>query len=211
LPKAEINPLVMKKIALAAAYLLFVNVTIAQTLSPGERQHLVDLLEANTKKFLAGIENVSDEQWKFKPASNAWSVGEVSEHITLSEGLFYSIVQKTLLAPPDDEKAKTLTGNEKQLIVSIMDRSTKAEAPEALKPTGKFATKKELIETFKIARAQSINYVQTTLDPLKNHIARHPAFGELTTYQWLVFMAAHADRHVAQLEEVKRNMNFPKI
>ena len=200
----------MKKIALAAACFLFVHVTMAQTLSPDERQHLIDLLEANAKKFLADIEHISDEQWRFKAALNAWSVSEVSEHITLSEGLLYSIVQKTLLAPSDDEKAKTLTGYEKQLLVSVMDRSAKAQAPEVLKPTGKFATKKELIEAFKIARAQIINYVNTTQDPLKNHVARHPAFGELTAYQWLVFIAGHAERHVAQLEEVKNSINFPK-
>ena len=52
----------MKKIALAAAYFLFVHVTMAQTLSQDERQHLVDLLEANAKKFLHVIEHVSDEQ-----------------------------------------------------------------------------------------------------------------------------------------------------
>ena len=196
---------------LAVLFMLVVHTAVAQTLSVDERKFLIDLLEANAKKFLDDIEHVSDEQWKFKPASNAWSVGEVSEHITLSEGLLYSIVQKTLVAPPDDEKAKTLAGNEKQLLVSVMDRSVKAQAPEVIKPTGRFVTKKELIEAFKIARAQTIDYVKTTQDPLKNHVARHPAFGELTTYQWLVFIAGHANRHVAQLEEVKANINFPRI
>jgi uncharacterized damage-inducible protein DinB len=200
----------MKKIVLAAAYFLFAHPAVSQTLSPDERQYVVDLLEANAKKFLDDIEHVSDEQWKFKPVPNAWSVGEVSEHITLSESLLYSIVQKTLLAPPDDEKAKTLAGNEKQLMVSVMDRSVKAQAPEVIKPTGRFVTKQELIEAFKIARSQTINYVKTTQDPLKNHVANHPAFGDLTTYQWLVFIAGHASRHVAQLEEVKNNINFPK-
>lgn len=183
---------------------------MAQALSEEERQFVVDLLEANAKKFLDDIEHVSDVQWKFKPASNSWSVGEVSEHITLSEGLLYSICQKTLLAPPDDEKAKTLAGNEKQLLVSVMDRSVKTQAPEVIKPTGRFATKGELVEAFRIARAQTINYVKTTQDPLKNHVARHPVFGELTAYQWLVFIASHAHRHVAQLGEVKNDINFPK-
>ncbi len=115
--------------------MLVVHTAVAQTLSVDERKFLIDLLDANAKKFLDDIEHVSDEQWKFKPASNAWSGGEVSEHITLSEGLLYSIVQKTLLAPPDDEKAKTLAGNEKQLLVSVMDWSVKAQAPEVIKPT----------------------------------------------------------------------------
>ena len=154
---------------------------------------------------------MSDGQWNFKPSSDVWSVSEVSEHIALSEGLLFSIVQKILLAPADDEKAQTLNGKENQLLLAVMDRSSKAQAPEVIRPTGKFATKASLIEAFKKARDQTIEYVKTSRDPLKNHVARHPAFGELTTFQWLVFIAGHANRHVAQLEEVKTNINFPKI
>ncbi len=54
----------------------------AQTLSNEERKFVVDLLEANTKKFLLDIDAVSEEQWKFKSAAETWSIGEVSEHIT---------------------------------------------------------------------------------------------------------------------------------
>ena len=196
---------------LVVLFMLVVHSAVAQTLSMDERKFLIDLLEANADRFLADIGHVSNDQWKFKPDSNAWSVGEVSEHITLSEGLLFSIIQKTLLTPHDDEKAKTLEGKERRLLVSVMDRSAKAQAPEVLIPTGKFATKNELIDAFRKARAQTINYVKTNQDALKNHVARHPVFGELTTYQWLVFIAGHASRHVAQLEEVKANINFPKI
>ena len=44
------------------------------------------------EKFLADIEHVSDEQWKFEAASDAWSVGEVAEHITLSEEPVVSVL-----------------------------------------------------------------------------------------------------------------------
>ena len=69
---------------------------MAQTLSAQERQFVIDLLETNSKIFLDDILEVSEEQWKFKPASDGWSVADVSEHITLSEELLLSIVQKTL-------------------------------------------------------------------------------------------------------------------
>ncbi len=71
-----------------------------------------------------------------------------------------------------------------------MDRCAKAQAPEVLKPTGKFATKKELIEAFKIARDQTINYIKTNQDSLKNHVARHPACGELTLINGLSLLPA---------------------
>jgi hypothetical protein len=201
----------LKKSVLAVIAILIAHFSIAQQLSSEERKFLIDLLEADSKKFLGNIENISDQQWNFKPSPDAWSVAQISEHIALSEDLLYAIAQKTLLTPPEEEKAEALAGHEKELLVAVMDRSSKAEAPEVLNPNGKFASKKELIEVFKAARQQTINYVRTNSDPLKNHVARHPVFGELTAYQWLVFIAGHADRHVAQLEEVKKNVNFPKM
>ena len=83
--------------------------------------------------------------------------------------------------------------------------------PQVLRPTGKFATKKKLIETFIAVRQKTVDYVRTTNDPLKNHVANHPTWGDMTAYQWLIFIAVHADRHAAQLEEVKNDSNFPKI
>jgi hypothetical protein len=202
---------IMKKLILCIAFLLPVHFLIAQTLTEEERKFVVDILEANSKKFLADIEKVSEEQWKFKPGADRWSVGDVAEHITLSEDLLYSIVQKTLLDPADDAKAKGLEGKEKQLLVGVRDRSFKAQAPEVIKPMGKFASKKELVDAFIVARNKTIEYIKTTNDPLKNHVTPHPAFGDLTTYQWLVLLAGHADRHVAQLEEVKADSSFPKM
>lgn len=201
----------MKRLIISLVLLIPVHFLAAQTLTDDERKFVVELLEANSKKFLADIESVSEAQWKFKPGTDRWSVGDVAEHITLSEDLLYSVVQKTLQSPADDAKAKTLEGKEKQLLVGVRDRSFKAQAPEVIKPVGKFATKKELVDAFMAARSKTIEYIKTTNDPLKNHITPHPAFGDLTTYQWLVLLAGHADRHVAQLEEVKADSGFPKM
>jgi hypothetical protein len=152
-----------------------------------------------------------DAQWIFKPATTSWSVGEISEHITLSEDLLFSIAQKTLQAPADYHKAKSLEGSEQEILDKISDRSVKAQAPEVIKPSGKFASKRDLVAAFQSARKRTIDYVKTITDPLKNHVAIHPAVGELTVYQWIVFIAGHAKRHIAQLQEVKTNAAYPKI
>ena len=55
------------------------------------------------------------------------------------------------------------------------------------------------------------HYVRTTNDSLKDHIAPHPLFGDLTAYQWLVMIPAHANRHVDQLDEVKAIEDFPFV
>ena len=190
-------------------FLLTAHGVKSQSLTAEERAVVIDMLEENSKKFLAAIERISETQWQFKPAADQWSVAESAEHITLSEGLLLSIAQESLKSADEAKKASVLEGKEKAVIERLKDRSQKANAPDVLRPTGKFATRKELIEAFKLAREKTMMYVKTTKDPLKSHIVSHPLFGELTAYQWLVMIPAHANRHVDQLEEVQKLKEFP--
>jgi hypothetical protein len=200
----------MKKTAIILLGIFVVNNSPAQSLTNEERIFVVNLLEANSKKFLDAIETISDAQWKFKTAPDQWSIADVSEHIVTSESFLLSLTQNILQSPADPEKAKSLVGQEQVILMKASDRSKKRQAPEMIKPSGKFLSKEELIRSFKASRANTINYIKTTNDSLKIHVAPHPAVGDLTAYQWLIWIAAHADRHVAQLEEVKANNNFPK-
>ncbi|MBA4056288.1 MAG: hypothetical protein C0490_16355 [Marivirga sp.] len=198
-----------KTVILFLFVLLRITVANSQSLTAEERSVVIDMLEENSRKFLAGIERISEAQWQYKPAADRWSVAETAEHITLSEGLLLSIAQQSLKSADEGKRASALEGKENSVIERLKDRSQKADAPDVIRPTGKFATRKELIEAFKLAREKTMIYVKTTNDPLKNHIVSHPLFGELTAYQWLVMIPAHANRHVDQLEEVKKLKDFP--
>jgi hypothetical protein len=67
-----------------------------------------------------------------------------------------------------------------------------------------------MIDQFKQHRDRTIAYIASTPDELRNHILKHPVFGDLDAYQWLLFLAAHCERHILQLNEVKADANFPK-
>lgn len=199
----------MKSSLITLASVLFVFCSHAQQLTEDEREFVITMLKDNSDKFLDDIEKISETQWRYKPSPVQWSVAEISEHITLADGLLLSIAQNSLKSKENDEKANGLLGKENSMIERLKDRTQKAKAPDTLVPTNRYPTKKELIAAFKIAREKTIQYVKNTKDPLKNHIASHPLFGELTAYQWLVMIAAHANRHVAQLEEVMASKDFP--
>jgi len=199
----------MRKGLITLAYVLCVLSGYCQQLTQEEREFVINMLEENTNKFLADLEKISETQWRFKPSANQWSIAEISEHITLSDGLFLSIAQNSLKSAADNKKANSLIGKENSMIERLKDRTQKAQAPEVLIPTNRYATRKDLIAAFKIAREKTIMYVKNTNDPLKNHVVSHPSFGELTAYQWLVMIPAHANRHVAQLEEVMVMKQFP--
>ena len=181
------------------------------TLTPEERNKAIEYLKQTQKDFLASIDGVSEAQWKFKAAPDRWSIAEVAEHITLSEDFIgSSIKEKMMKGTATAEQKEKAKGKEDQVIQMITDRSKKAQAPEQLKPAGKFANAKEVEKLFSEKRDANIKWAKATGEPeLRNHIAPGP-IGDLDTYQWLLFMAAHSKRHTLQIEEVKADPNYPK-
>jgi DinB superfamily len=181
------------------------------TLSKQDREFAIKYLKETEKDFLKSVKGLSDEQWKFKPAPDKWSVAEVSEHITLAEDFLPKMISDQIMKSPEAsaEKRAAVKGKEEQILKMIPDRSQKAQAPEQLKPHNTFASRDELLKAFKSKREANIKYIKDTQDPLHAHIAPSP-IGEFDAYQWMIFMAAHSKRHTAQIEEVKADANFPK-
>ena len=168
-------------------------------------------LKDTEKNFLDSFNHLSDAQLKFKPAPDRWSVMEVAEHVTKAEDMFNQMVTEGVMkSPADPEKAKQVEGKETGILEKVPDRSVKAQAPEALKPTGQWKTKDELIKHFKETRAKNIAYIKDHYPEMRQHFMDQPPAGLLDAYQWLLFQGAHSKRHTAQIEEVKADPNFPK-
>lgn len=182
----------------------------SSSLTKDERDRAISYLKKTEKNFLAAIEGVSDAQWKFKAAPERWSIAETAEHIATAEDLIWARVNEMMKAPANPERRAETQGKDKVILEKIPDRSRKAKAPEALKPTGKFATRDELVQHFKEARAQEIAFLEETNEGLRSHIADHPAIAAMDAYQWIIFNGAHSKRHTAQIEEVKTAANYPK-
>ncbi len=161
--------------------------------------------------FLESIAGLSEKQWTFKPAPDRWSVAEVAEHIAVSESTIFGLVQKQIMSSPaaPDKRAQA-KGKDEIVLERIPDRSHKAQAPEFLRPTGRWATEADLTKAFEDSRAATMEYIRTTNDDLRDHFFDHPVLGTLDGYQWLLLISAHSARHTAQIEEVKADPNFPK-
>jgi hypothetical protein len=122
-----------------------------------------------------------------------------------------SLVQKRLMSSPAaPEKREQVKGKDQMILERMPDRSHKAQAPEILRPTGRWATEVDLVKAFNESRAANMEYIRTTNDDLRDHFFDHPVFGPLDGYQWLLLLSAHSARHTAQIEEVKADPNFPK-
>jgi len=184
---------------------------VTTTLTPEERETALKLFQTTHDNFIKSISGLSQKQWTFKPAPDRWSVAEVAEHITVSETTIMGLIQHPLMqSPAAPEKREQVRGKEQIILQRMPDRSHKAQAPEMLRPTGRWATEADLAKAFEDARKANMDYVRTTSDDLRDHFYDHPAFGTLDGYQWLVLLATHSARHTAQIEEVKADPNFPK-
>ena len=183
----------------------------AATLTPEERTRAIEYLKQTQKDFLASIDGVSEAQWKFKAAPDRWSIAETAEHIAVAEQLIWQLVtEKAMKSPAAPEKKAEVKGKEDTILNRVPDRSRKAQAPEELKPTGRFADRTALVKDFEATRAKEIAYVTDTKEDLRSHFADHPALKTMDAWQWLLFNGAHCKRHTAQILEVKADPNYPK-
>jgi hypothetical protein len=208
------------KLAVLCLVLTLALASIAQTtavpapatpLSTVEREVALKSLQATHDAFLQSIAGLSEAQWKFKPAPDRWSIAEVSEHIAISESTIFGMVQsKVMTSPATPEKRAEVAGKDETVLKMVPDRSHKAQAPEFLKPTNRWATQAELTKAFEDSRKATMDYVRTTNDDLRDHFGPHPLLGPLDAYQWILLISAHSERHTKQIEEVKADPNFPK-
>jgi hypothetical protein len=76
-------------------------------------------------------------------------------------------------------------------------------------PQGRWPDFEELIRQFEATRERSMRFSAVTQADLRNHFFPHPFLGLLDCYQWLLFLSAHCERHVRQMEEVKAHPGYP--
>ena len=201
----------MKTLVTAAAVFTLLSATpvVAQTADAKyDKQKAFTYLEETRAKFLKATEGLSEAQWRFKAGPDRWSIAEVAEHIALSESLILGMIEGQVLKGPAKKPGEGIT--DEKLIAGVTDRTQKAQAPEVLKPTNKWPTREALVKDFIAARAKTMEWLKTTNEDLRAHVAPHPAFGPLDAHQWILLLAGHSARHTAQIEEVKTSAGYPK-
>jgi len=184
----------------------------AQTLSKAERDRLVNHLKDTRKALQKETKGLTPEQWSFKAGPDRWSVAECLEHITLSEDLIFNTVNdKVMKTPAQAEKynAAAAQAKDDQVAKMIPDRSQKFQAPEPLRPSGKWASPAETWKHFEESRRATIEYAKKQAD-LRAHFMDSPVIKDMDGYEWLLFLSAHSERHTAQIREVKADAKYPK-
>lgn len=198
-----------KKLLFAAIAIVTMSFNNSASLTEAERKYATNLLQETRENLLKKVNGLTPEQLNFKADATSWSVAECVEHIAITENNLFGLSQMALKEPADPSKRNEVKMSDEAVVKMITDRSSKFKTSEAFEPTGKFGTYEATLDEFKTKRDNNIKYIKTTSDDLRNHYNDFP-FGKVDSYQTILFMAGHTKRHADQIEEIMKNVNFPK-
>jgi len=132
----------------------------------------------------------------------------VFEHIAASEDCMRGMVVKKVMTAPAGKAGRDMKKTDEGVLAMVPDRTHKAQAPEPLVPTNRFGSPEGSIKHFVESRATTEDFLKTATG-LRDHVADSP-LGKLDGYEFVLFIAAHSERHTKQINEVKADPNFPK-
>jgi hypothetical protein len=182
----------------------------AQDVSQIDKDRALQYLESTKKGVLDATKGLSDAQWNFKSAPDRWSLAELIEHLAAAEDMLRGVTQEQIMKSPavPIRSAEEIKKSDETVLAMVTDRTHKVQAPEPLKPTNRFGSPLEAQKHFVESRAATEEYLKNT-PGLRAHLGDSP-LGKLDGYEFVLFTAAHSERHTKQMLEVKADSNFPK-
>ena len=173
-----------------------------------DREFALKYLNDTKADYIKQLTGISDAQLNFRAAEGRWTIAEIAEHITVVETALYGMMTSPMAAKSlkcEDVPRFADTA----LILAITNRSQKFTAPEQVRPNGRWKTREDLIASFEKARAATIAYIKDNKADLRGTFVQTP-MGTLDSFQGILFLSGHSDRHLAQLKEVKADAKYPK-
>lgn len=168
-------------------------------MAPEERSDIVQVLEDSRKVFNDAAGGLTESQAGTSPSAGRWSVLQCVEHVATVEERFLGFLERagrldSPLVDPNKEAA---------LMARVTDRTSRAEAPEPVRPSGRFSSLAEAVEGFNAARTRTISYAADRAAELHTMACQHPRFGDLSGREMCMIIAGHARRHAEQIREVR--------
>jgi hypothetical protein len=156
------------------------------------------------ERFLVHCARATDAQWRFHPDPSAWSISQITEHVALSNHNIQRMLTKRLLGSRIDGRATGILDVEIPYLFYRGD-----EPPNVATPTGDWTDRRLATETFDANARELVLWAGAQDADLREFGLDHPVFGLLDGVQWLLFAAAHIERHRAQLIGLAGHRDFP--
>jgi hypothetical protein len=234
----ERNTMMFRYVLLALAGAL--SAFAAESISDSDRAYLVAHLEMTREFVLDATRNLSTQQWLHHSDARHWSIAQCIDHLARSEAFVLLLIRDRVMHSDEpftgafpstakgrarvSEAPKRMSNVEDGIVIRWMtDRTGALTIPvekrppiEEVAPRVAFDDPRSALAGFLTARAAMIDYVKNTRDDLRGHITVSPMEGfpqmKFTDgYQWLLRMSAHTERHLMQIQEVRRSKGYPGV
>lgn len=175
-----------------------------------DRDAAVELLTANSDRFIEMIVDLSPEELAYRESEGRWSIAEIAEHLIKTEVGLSAVLDSALSSEPMAVLPDSMASSE--MIANMLgDRSQQYQAPDVYQPEGVFTTADEILVAWDAARGETINALKEFDGDIRMQVSVNPAVGELDAYASVVFVTSHADRHLAQMQQVKDHSGYAAI
>lgn len=147
-----------------------------------------------TETVLALVGGIAEPSWSVAPPDDEWCPAEIVEHVVLTD-------RATLTRLQDPTRGTPMAGVTRMpdaQIVEGMFRGVPAP-PGAGRPTGRLATRADAVAALLAVRDGVVDCARTRGDRLREIGFPHPVFGPFDGVQWVLFLAAHTENHLADL------------
>lgn len=184
--------------------------TEAVVFTEADRETALKELEETKDALFKEIKGLSEAQLAFREKADRWSIAEVAEHIITAEQALYGLITDKIMKAPVAAGKDNYRARDRAVWMAVTNRGTKFQAPEGVRPKGKYKTAAEIISSFGETRSKTAGFIRTTDADLRNRFADNPVMGVIDAYQWFIFLNAHSQRHLEQIREIKQHTDFPE-
>lgn len=161
-------------------------------------------LREASERLLGDCARASDLQWLFRPTPEAWSTSQIVEHVAVSNRNIRALLAQRLLASPLSGRRADVIDVEIPFLFYRGD-----EPPNVGRPTGEWTDRPVALEALASSVRELLDWSAAADADLRRFGLPHPVFGLLDGVQWLLFAAAHMERHRSQVIGLRRLPGYP--
>jgi hypothetical protein len=191
------------------------TVATLESLTPSELNQALQHLEQTRKGVIGAIKGLSEQQWRYQPAPDIWSIAQNMEHILFVQERLLAMLRDQLPTAPEAPADRNYELVDSIVINHFPNRLSKFPAPGGLHPKGDRELAEELDRV--AANTRRLAECLESTPGLRQHVLESPPLKAVTKgehqlmdgYQWILAASAHTERHTKQMLEVKADPGFP--
>lgn len=172
-----------------------------------DREHLLVHFQMTGSMLEEEIHGLSPEQLEYRPGPDRWSIRECVSHLAVAEPDYWRELKDAVKAPPDMKEKKSANSDADIMWYGI-DRVVHTKTGGGHEKVDTYKDIREAMAKFQALRAIMVEYIKSTNDDLRAH-----SFGKtepIDSWQWMLEISTHSERHLQQIREIKADPNFPK-